>query len=212
MVSTELEQGNMNDQGAEPKSFRDRTYLKAMAYVLTPPIVLIFLYAAGLSIKVGNFGAAICFAIAAAYFVILTWLALMLASTIVVSYEGVAAQNFGRTSKFIRWDAIKKIVRWTTGNVPTVSTFPDWYRIYDGEGELFGIRRFPPNLRGPVIFNGRLENIRELLDQISIEAARHQFPLFVMDRAAARKIAAQSGEGDWQQLSAKPTEVKVDAF
>jgi len=130
----------------------------------------------------------------------------LMCCSIIISENGIAAHNFGRVLKFIRWQditTIKKIRRWNAGS----RSFEDTFHIFDGEFPAF--RERTVNLRGPIVFTDKIRSLRSLLDKINEAAHRYRLPLVVLDQEAARSLAARSHAGAWQRTVPKVEEVPL---
>lgn len=180
-----------------------------ITYLLMPGVSLISLGLGAFLLKVNSifFGALL--VLFAAWFIFLIAFGSLMCCSITVSDDGIAAHNFGRTLKFIRWGdvmKIKKIRRWNAGS----RSFEDVFHVLDGT--------FPPlrermvNLRGPVAFTDKIRGLPELLDKINEAARRYHFPLVALDQEAARKLAAQTGAGSWRRTVPKVEEVPLTEF
>jgi hypothetical protein len=133
----------------------------------------------------------------------------MMCSPIVISGEGIAAHNFGRSLKFVRWQdvtKIKKVRRWN----PASQSYDAAFYVFDGDFGTFHERMV--NSLGPIGFTDKICGQRELLDKINGYAQRYQFPLIVVDQEAARRCAAERGAGAWERTVPKVNEDRVTAF
>jgi hypothetical protein len=102
-----------------------------------------------------------------------------MSSSIVLSEEGIAARNFGRTLKFIRWEnvtKIKKVRRWNAGS----RSYEDVFYVFDGD--FPALRERMVNLRGPIAFSDKIRRVRDLLDEINEYARRYHFPVLTLDQ------------------------------
>jgi hypothetical protein len=130
----------------------------------------------------------------------------LMCSSIIVTDDGIAACNYGRTLKFIRWrDATgaKKVRRWNAGS----RGYDDVYHIFDGSGHERIV-----NLLGPIVFTDKIIGLREILDSVNDAARGHHFPLTVSDQEAARKPVAPNGAAPWRGRAAKVEENSVTEF
>jgi hypothetical protein len=133
----------------------------------------------------------------------------LMCSRIVVGDKGIAAYNFGRTLKFIRWQdvtKIKKVRRWNAGS----RSYEDVFYAFDGD--------YPPlqermvNLRGPVTFSDKIRGVRDLLDKINEYARRHHFLLITLAQETMRELAAPKEAGSLGQTAVKSDETEVTEF
>jgi hypothetical protein len=112
----------------------------------------------------------------------------LMCSSIAISDEGIAARNFGRTLKFIRWKdvtKIKKVRRWNAGS----RSYQDDFYVFDGD--FPALRERMVNLRGPIAFRDQILRVRDLLDKINASAQQHHFLLVSLDQETGSEVAVQ---------------------
>lgn len=180
-----------------------------ITYLLLPVVSLISLGLGVFLLETASTFFGVLLILFGAWFLFLSAFGSLMCSSITASDEGIAARNFGRTLKFIRWrdvTKVKKVRRWNAGS----RSFEDVFYVFDGT--------FPPlrerivNLRGPVAFTDKICGSRGLLDKINEAVRRYRFPLVALDQEAARKLAAESGAGAWRRTVPKVEEVPLTEF
>lgn len=140
------------------------------------------------------------------WFVFLAMFGALMCSSIVATDDGIAAHNFWRILKYIRWCQITKVTkvhRWNAGS----RSFEDVFRVYDGTASALHERMV--NLCGPIVFTGKIRGSRGLLDRINQAAHQYHFPLVLLDQEAARELAAQTGAGAWRRTVPRVEEVSL---
>jgi len=152
-----------------------------ITYLLMPVVSLISI---GLGVFLLTAGSAIVGAFLALFGPCLLFLSAfgsLMCSSIAISDEVIAAHNFGRTLRSIRWEDVTKITkvrRWNAGS----RSYEDVFHIYDGD--FSALRERMVNWRGPIVFSDKIRRVRDLLDRINGSAQRHHFPLVTLDQQA----------------------------
>lgn len=191
------------------KSYRYPFSQIVISYLLLPIFSVLGLGLGAFLLEVGSafFGALLI--LFGAWLIFLSAFGSLMSASIIVSDEGIAAHNFGRSLKFIRWrdvTKIKKVRRWNAGS----RSFEDAFYVFDKT--FSSLHQRMVNLRGPIAFTDKIRDLRGLLDKVNEAARRYRFPLVALDQEAARKLAAQSGAGVWARTVPKVHEVLLTDF
>jgi ABC-type multidrug transport system fused ATPase/permease subunit len=133
----------------------------------------------------------------------------LMCSSIAINDEGIAARNFGRTLRYIRWEdvtKIKKVRRWNAGS----RSYENVFHVFDDD--FPALRERLVNLRGPIVFSDKICKMSGLLNKINESARRYQFPLVTLDQEATREIVTQKKARPLGQTVPKADETKVTEF
>lgn len=192
--------------GHNATDFRYPLSQVAITYFLMPVVSLISLGLGAFLFEEASIFFGVLLILFGAWFIFLSVFGSLMCSSITVSGEGIAAHNFGRTLKFIRWQdvtQVKKVRRWNAGS----RSFEDVFHVFDGT--FSPLRERLVNLRGPVVFTGKIRGLRGLRDRINEASHRYHFSLVALDQEAARKLATQAGAGAWKRAVPKVEEVPL---
>ncbi|MEI9997346.1 MAG: hypothetical protein WDM91_22315 [Rhizomicrobium sp.] len=141
-----------------------------------------------------------------AAFLFLSAFGTLMCSSIVSGDDGIAAHNFGRNLRFIRWQdvtVVKKSRRWNPG----ARAFQDVFYVFDSVYSSLQERMV--NLRGPIVFSDRISGLRDLLDDINQAAHQYHFPLVALDQEAARTQAIATDAGIYRRTVPKVNEAPL---
>ena len=179
---------------------------RAITYFLMPAVSLSSSGLGGVLLKSDNVIAGILLMLFGMFFLLLTAFGSLMCSSIHVSADGIAARNFGRTLKFVRWEdvvKVKRVRRWNAGS----RSFENVFYIFDGV--FSAARERMVNLRGPIAFTEQIHGLRELLAKINDSARKYHFALVSLDQEEARKSAMRSGAGIWKRTVPEVNEVRI---
>ena len=152
---------------------------KVITYLLMPVVSLISILLGAFLLKAESTVVGALLILFGACLFFLSAFGSLMCSSIVVSDKGIAARNFGRMLKFIRWEdvaKIKKVRRWNAGS----RSYEDVFYVFDGNYPA--LRERVVNLRGPIAFSDKIRGVRNLLDKINEHARRYHFPLVTLDQ------------------------------
>nr|RAV91156.1 hypothetical protein DBT45_09350 [Aerococcus tenax] len=181
----------------------------AVTYLLMPIVSLIGLGLGVLLLESESAFVGVLLILFGVWLLFLSVFGSLMCASIIVSDDGIASCNFGRSLKFVRWknvSKIKKVRRWNAG----FRSFEDVFYIFDGAFSPFQERMV--NLIGPIAFTDKIRGLRNILDCINEAAKKYSIPLILLDQEAARKSAAQSGAGAWIRLVPKVEEIEITSL
>ena len=184
------------------------TYLGMPALCLVSILLGAFLLITG-SLTVGSAIVGTLFVLFSPVVFFLSAFGALMCSVIAVSDEGIAAHNFGRTLRFIRWEdvtKIKKVRRWNIAS----GSYLDTFYVFD--------RNFPPlrermvNFRGPIAFSGEIRGLRDLLNRINDYSRRNNFLLVTLAQGLDGRSGTQMKLASRKRASPETDEIEVTAF
>ncbi len=181
----------------------------AMTYLGMPALSLFGLWVGVFGIREGDVPFAIIWILVAIWFGLLSVFAAFMCSSITMSDEAIAASNFGRTLKRIRWadvTRVKKVRRWNLAS----RSFEDSFYVYDDT--FSALRERMVNSLGPIVFTDKIDDLRSILDRVNLNAGKYQFPLAVLDEQAARAAASKQGAATFGVILRGAEEVRVTAL
>ena len=152
---------------------------KIITYLLMPVASLITIGLSSILLKANDPILGSLFILFGAGLLFLSAFGSLMCSSIVVSNDGIAAHNFGRTLKIIRWEnvtKIKKVRRWNAAS----RSFEDTFYIFDGDMTALSERMV--NFRGPVAFGDKIRGVRNLLTEVNEYGRRHHLLLVALDQ------------------------------
>ena len=186
------------------KFYRYPISQKAVTYVLMPVTSLASVSLGVFLLRADNVIIGAFLATFGALFLFLSAFGSLMCSSIAVNDEGIAAHNYGRTLKSVHWQdvtKVKSVKRWNAGS----RSYEDVFYVFDGEFPALEERMI--NLRGPIVFTDRIDDLRKLLDSINERSQRYQFLLVSLDQE-------QLGNSLWnrEQRRAPKKEVRLTEF
>lgn len=179
-------------RGHTESQFHSYPTAQVVTNYLVIPMMWLFWSACGAyAFEYGRFVLGTLCVFSALWLIVLNLVGSLLMSSIAVNDEGIAANNFGRTLKFVSWGSVtkvKKVRRWNMGS----RTYEEVFHVFDGE--YSPLRERFINVLGPVVFSHRIGRVKDLLDSINVHAQRYGFPLVVIDQGADRSSMARHVE------------------
>ena len=154
-----------------------------LTYLLMPGVALVSFGLGMLWLELGTSVVPVLFFLCAAWLVCLAAFGSLMSSSIATSDEAIAAYNYGRMLKSVRWQKIakvKKVRRWNAGS----RSYEDVFHVFDGEPSWLQERMV--NLRGPIVFTDKISELRTLLNEINGYAREYRFSLVILDQEASK--------------------------